>query len=103
MRYWPKITRYVTLLLCRPNHQEQNVRGHRNRKRCGTLVIQDLEITRSGIGLLVARGWLDAEARDDPAEFREALVKMVNTTLNETPGPPPFWQKLKSVFSFGLF
>jgi hypothetical protein len=48
-------------------------------------VIQDLVINRPGIGVLVARGWLDAEARDDPAQITAALVEMVNAALSEEP------------------
>jgi hypothetical protein len=65
-------------------------------------------IHRRGIDLLVAGGWLDAGARDDPPQVRAALVKMVNATLNatpKTPEVPPFRRALKSiqsVLSFGL-
>jgi hypothetical protein len=62
-------------------------RKHRDRKRCGKVVIQDLVISRSGIGLLVARGWLNKEAADDPVQVRAALVKMVKASLNEKPEP----------------
>jgi hypothetical protein len=97
----------------------------RERKRCGKVVLQDLVISRPGIGLLVAQGWLEEAARDDPEQVREALVKMVNKTLSEKterkiapsgdirvepelelkskPGRPPFRRALKSVLSLGLF
>jgi hypothetical protein len=84
----------------------ERARRHRDRKRCGKVVIQDLVITRPGIGLLVARGWLYEKSSDDQAQVRAALVEMVYTTLNETlvtSGPPPFRQMLKSVLKAGLF
>jgi hypothetical protein len=78
----------------------ERVRRHRDRKRCGTVVIQDLEIKRAGIETLIARGWLDTEAASDPAQVRAALLEMINDTLSVQ--PKPFRQALKS-FSFGLF
>jgi hypothetical protein len=74
------------------------MRRLRDRKRCGTVVIQDLELKRTGVETLIARGLLDAEAADDPAKVRTALVKMINQQL--TPARP-FRQAL-SFISMGL-
>jgi hypothetical protein len=76
-------------------------------------MLRELIIARSGIDLLVAHGWLDAEDSDDPIEIGEAIVAIVNTALNEPPevpevtqGVPPIRRAMKSVqsvLSFGLF
>jgi hypothetical protein len=57
----------------------------RERKRCGRVVIQDLELKRAGIETLIARGLLDDEASGDPVQVRAALVELINETLS----PPP--------------
>jgi hypothetical protein len=80
----------------------ERARRHRDRKRCGTVVIQDLELKRTGIETLIARGLLDAKAADDPARVRAALVTLLNETLAPPPGRKPFRQTLKSI-AFGLF
>ena len=88
-------------------------RRHRERKRCGEVVLREQIITRTGIELLVARGWLSAEDSDDPIEIGEAIVAIVNAALNEplevpevTQVAPPFrraMKSVKSVLSLGLF
>ena len=80
----------------------ERMRRLRDRKRCGIVVLQDLEIQPSGVHALMAHGWLDAEDAHDAAEVRAALVRMVNDTLTERPGLPPFRQALK-VMTLGLF
>jgi hypothetical protein len=76
------------------------------------MVIQDLVINRPGIGVLVARGWLDAEGKDDPVQVTAALVEMLNENLNDKPvlkftqEVPPLRRALKSIqsaLSLGLF
>jgi hypothetical protein len=75
------------------------------------MVIQDLVINQPGIGWLVTRSWLDAEARDDPAQVTAALVELLNATMSDEPvlkftQEPPFRRALKSarsVLSLGLF
>jgi hypothetical protein len=88
-------------------------RRHRERKRCGEVVLREQIITRTGIGLLVAHGWLNAKDSDDPIEIGEAIVAIVNTALNEplevpevTQAAPPLrraMKSVKSVLSLGLF
>jgi hypothetical protein len=90
----------------------ERARRHRERKRRGTVIVQDLPITQAEIRLLVAQGWLEAEASDDPAKVRSALVKLLNDTLKEpetvlkfTQEPQPKRRALRamqSVLSFGL-
>jgi hypothetical protein len=57
------------------------MRRLRERKRKGVVVLQGIEIQRKGVELLIARGWLDAKASDDPVKVRAALVKLINGTL----------------------
>jgi hypothetical protein len=79
---------------------------HRERKAAGIIVIQDLQLTRSGVEGLIAKGLLGEEASNDPAEVRAALVKLLNETL--APPPQPRRQigghisALRSI-AFGLF
>ncbi len=80
----------------------ERMRRLRDRKRCGIVIIQDLEIQPSGVQALMARGWLDGEDAHDPAEVRAALVQCINATLSERPGLAPFRQALKAM-TFGLF
>ncbi len=47
-----------------------------------------IQITRPGVEALVARGLLNSEASADPAEVREALVKLINATLVPPPAQP---------------
>ncbi|MGA7324044.1 MAG: hypothetical protein WBX25_06090 [Rhodomicrobium sp.] len=60
----------------------ERARRYRSRKRCGTVIIQDLELKRSGVEILINRGWLDAERANDPAQIRAALVNMINDALS---------------------
>jgi hypothetical protein len=78
------------------------MRNHRARKRCGTVVIQDLALKRNGVEILVARSWLKAEAANDSTQVRDAFVRMMNAALNDQPKPQPVRQALK-LLTFGLF
>jgi hypothetical protein len=86
----------------------ERMRKLRDRKRCGTVVVQDIQIKRNGIETLIARGWLDAEAGSDPAQVRAALIEMINNALSESPEPKRHgqpgrrFQALRSI-AFGLF
>ena len=79
----------------------ERMRRLRERKAAGTIMVPHIQITRPGIDTLIARGWLDANAGNDPVQVRAALVKMINDTLSEPRGPQPFRQALKAI-SFGL-
>jgi hypothetical protein len=71
-----------------------------------------IEVKRAGIDLLIAKGWLDANAEHDARQVRAALVKMVNKVLTAPepepqpePSPRRFKQALQAVkvLNFGLF
>jgi hypothetical protein len=76
--------------------------------------VQGIEVRRVGVELLIAKGWLDADAEHDAFQVRAALVKMVNKVLSEPapkpelkpkPSPPRFKRALEAVkvIGFGLF
>jgi hypothetical protein len=88
----------------------ERARLYRARNRCGTVLIQGIEVKRAGIDLLVSRGWLGANVAHDAANVRAALVRMVNKTLTEPvpqpePSPKPFRRAIQAVkvLSFGVF
>jgi hypothetical protein len=86
------------------------MRKLRDRKRCGTVLVQDIEVEHSAIDKLVSYGWLGAEVAHDPVHVRTALVDLVNEILHE-PEPQPerkprrLKQALQAVktISLGLF
>jgi hypothetical protein len=93
-----------------PKSSAERMRKLRHRKRCGTVFIQGIEVKRIGVELLIAKGWLDANAEPDARQVRAALVKMVNKVLSEPepepePSPKPFRRAFQAVktISFGLF
>jgi hypothetical protein len=87
-----------------PGAGAERARRHRDRKRSGTVIVQDIEVERSAIDQLVIWGWLDAEVAHDPGHVRTALVDFVNDMLTE-PSPGRFKQAIQAlrVMSFGLF
>jgi hypothetical protein len=93
-----------------PKSSAERMRRLRDRKRCGTVIVQDIEVERSAIDLLVRHGWIGADVAHDPILVRTALVDLVNEILHEPDpqperSPRPFRKALQAVkvFSFGLF
>jgi hypothetical protein len=96
--------------MVQPKSSAERMRKLRDRKRRGTVFIQGIEVKRIGVELLIAKGWLDADAEPDARQVRAALVKMVNKVLSEPepqpkPSPGRFKQALQSVkaLRFGFF
>jgi hypothetical protein len=99
--------------MARANSNEaKRARLYRERKRCGTVFVSGIEVKRIGVELLIAKGWLDADAEPDAHKVRAALVKLVNGALAEPerapepePSPKPFRRAFQAVktISFGLF
>jgi hypothetical protein len=75
------------------------MRRHRARKRCGSVIVQDIEIQQAGVAALLHHGWLAPDAANDATAVRAALVAMVNDSLA---GPRSVKRALKTL-SFGLF
>jgi hypothetical protein len=85
----------------------ERMRRLRERKRSGIVVVPHIQITRSGVEGLIAKGLLDGKAGSDPAEVRAAIVKLLNETLAPPPEPRPrqlgrHIEALRAV-SLGLF
>jgi hypothetical protein len=96
--------------MAQPKSSAERMRKLRDRRRCGTVLIQGIEVKRIGVELLIAKGWLDATAEPDARQVRAALVKLVNKALSEPerepePSPTPFRRAFQAVktISFGLF
>jgi hypothetical protein len=96
--------------MAQPKSSAERMRRLRDRNKCGTVFVSGIEVKRVGVELLVAKGWLDANAEPDARQVRAALVKMVNKVLSE-PEPPPkpspgrFKQAFQTVkaLHFGFF
>jgi hypothetical protein len=77
----------------------ERMRRHRARKRCGSVIVQDIEIQPAGVAALLHQGWLEPDAANDAAAVRTALVAMVNDSLA---GPRGLKRALKAI-GLGLF
>jgi hypothetical protein len=62
----------------------QRMRHHRERRRLGLRCIT-VQVFEKEVDILVGKGLLQADARNDPYAVREALHKHLSRTLSPTP------------------
>ncbi len=68
----------------RPSSAAERMRRHRERRRDGLRCLI-IELRETEIDVLIERGLLDSETRNDPSAIVHALYAFFDSTLGQTP------------------